>query len=148
VHHAVNDCYVDKNYGGILIVWDRLFGSFEDERDDEPCVYGTRAPLRSWNPLWPTSRSTGHWRTMLADALVGRQVARLVQAPGLAAGRPGAALAEAGVRHRRMRRFDPSTGPATRAASLLLFVLLMAATIGLLWFAHLLAAGQLRWRRR
>ena len=41
VHHAVNDAYVDKNYGGILMVWDRLFGSFREE--DEPCVYGTRS---------------------------------------------------------------------------------------------------------
>ncbi|MDZ4812887.1 MAG: sterol desaturase family protein [Pseudomonadota bacterium] len=51
VHHGVNDQYVDKNYGGILIVWDRLFGTFQDERADDPVVYGTRAPLRSWNPL-------------------------------------------------------------------------------------------------
>jgi len=50
VHHAVNERYLDKNYGGILIVWDRLFGSFREE--DEPCVYGTRSPLRSWDPLW------------------------------------------------------------------------------------------------
>jgi alkylglycerol monooxygenase len=52
VHHAVNDRYLDRNYGGILILWDRLFGTFEPEHVDEPPVYGTRAPLRSWNPLW------------------------------------------------------------------------------------------------
>lgn len=52
VHHAANDRYLDRNYGGLLIVWDRLFGTFAEERDDEPVVYGTRAPLRSWNPLW------------------------------------------------------------------------------------------------
>ncbi len=51
-HHGVNDIYLDKNYGGILILWDRLFGTFTEERDDEPVVYGTRGPLRSWNPLW------------------------------------------------------------------------------------------------
>ncbi|HET8747126.1 MAG TPA: lysoplasmalogenase family protein [Ramlibacter sp.] len=50
VHHAVNERYLDRNYGGILIVWDRLFGSFREE--DERCVYGTRAPLESWDPLW------------------------------------------------------------------------------------------------
>jgi sterol desaturase/sphingolipid hydroxylase (fatty acid hydroxylase superfamily) len=50
VHHAVNDRYLDRNYGGILIVWDRLFGSFEEE--SEKCVYGTRSPLDSWDPLW------------------------------------------------------------------------------------------------
>ena len=52
VHHAVNQRYLDRNYGGILILWDRLFGTFEDEHPSEPCVYGTRAPLRSFNPLW------------------------------------------------------------------------------------------------
>ena len=50
VHHAVNDHYLDRNYGGILIIWDRLFGSFKEE--DEQCVYGTRSPLNSWDPLW------------------------------------------------------------------------------------------------
>ena len=52
VHHAVNDRYLDKNYGGILILWDRLFGSYANEDDGEPCVYGTRSPLNSWDPLW------------------------------------------------------------------------------------------------
>ncbi len=52
VHHAVNQRYLDRNYGGILIIWDRLFNSFEPEDLNEPCVYGTRAPLGSFNPLW------------------------------------------------------------------------------------------------
>ena len=52
VHHAVNDRYLDRNYGGILILWDRLFGTFAEEDPKEPVVFGTRAPLRSWNPLW------------------------------------------------------------------------------------------------
>jgi alkylglycerol monooxygenase len=52
VHHAVNDLYVDRNYGGVLVVWDRIFGSFQEEDDKEKCVYGTRSPLNSWDPLW------------------------------------------------------------------------------------------------
>lgn len=52
VHHAVNDQYLDKNYGGILIIWDRLFGTFKEEDEREPCVYGTRGLLQSWDPLW------------------------------------------------------------------------------------------------
>nr|WP_305119183.1 sterol desaturase family protein [Tahibacter harae] len=52
VHHGVNDRYLDKNYGGILILWDRLFGTYADEDDDEPVIYGTRAPLRRYDPLW------------------------------------------------------------------------------------------------
>ena len=52
VHHGVNERYLDKNYGGILMCWDHLFGTFEEERADEPVRYGTRAPVRSFNPLW------------------------------------------------------------------------------------------------
>ena len=40
MHHARNPRYLDSNYAGILIIWDRLFGTFVPERDDEPCRYG------------------------------------------------------------------------------------------------------------
>jgi sterol desaturase/sphingolipid hydroxylase (fatty acid hydroxylase superfamily) len=65
VHHAVNDIYLDKNYGGILILWDRLFGTFIEEMDEHPVVYGTRSPLRSWNPLWANIEV---YQAILADA--------------------------------------------------------------------------------
>lgn len=71
VHHAVNDRYLDKNFGGVLMLWDHLFGSFQAEDPAEPCVYGTRSPLRSWDPLWANlevyvalwreSRRARHW---------------------------------------------------------------------------------------
>lgn len=51
VHHAQNDCYLDRNYGGVFIIWDRLFGTYQRELPDVPCVYGIRGPIRSWNPL-------------------------------------------------------------------------------------------------
>jgi alkylglycerol monooxygenase len=50
VHHAVQEQYLDRNYGAILIVWDRLFGTFEPEVEQP--LYGTTVPLRSYNPLW------------------------------------------------------------------------------------------------
>jgi sterol desaturase/sphingolipid hydroxylase (fatty acid hydroxylase superfamily) len=52
VHHAQNQCYIDKNYGGMLILWDRLFGTFEEERNDEPVIFGVRKPLANLNPFW------------------------------------------------------------------------------------------------
>jgi sterol desaturase/sphingolipid hydroxylase (fatty acid hydroxylase superfamily) len=52
VHHARNTEYLDKNYGGVFIVWDRLFGTFKDEQLDVPCVYGITTGLKSFNPLW------------------------------------------------------------------------------------------------
>lgn len=51
VHHASNTEYLDCNYGGVLIVFDRLFGTFVDERPDVPIRYGLTTPLRTHNPL-------------------------------------------------------------------------------------------------
>jgi len=52
VHHAQNERYIDKNYGGMLILWDRFFGTFQDELDNDPVVFGVRKPLANWNPFW------------------------------------------------------------------------------------------------
>ena len=51
VHHARNTCYLDRNYGGVFIIWDRLFGTYQRELPSEPCVYGITKPIRSWSPV-------------------------------------------------------------------------------------------------
>jgi sterol desaturase/sphingolipid hydroxylase (fatty acid hydroxylase superfamily) len=56
VHHGRNSKYLDKNYGAVFIVWDRLFGTFTPE-EEEP-VYGIVKPLNSWNVVWA---NTHHW---------------------------------------------------------------------------------------
>jgi sterol desaturase/sphingolipid hydroxylase (fatty acid hydroxylase superfamily) len=71
-HHGVNEQYLDTNYAGVMILWDRLFRSFEPEQ--ERVVYGTTVPLRSYNPVWSNlalfdrirelqrgARSVGDW---------------------------------------------------------------------------------------
>lgn len=50
VHHGVNPQYIDKNHGGVFIIWDRLFGTFAEEKEE--VVYGITTPLESWNPSW------------------------------------------------------------------------------------------------
>jgi alkylglycerol monooxygenase len=50
VHHGVNPKYIDKNHGGTFIIWDRMFGTFQEE-EEEP-VYGITKPVGSWNPVW------------------------------------------------------------------------------------------------
>ncbi len=52
VHHAKNEEYIDANYGGVFIIWDRMFGTYIPERADIEPVYGTVKPLNSWNPIW------------------------------------------------------------------------------------------------
>ena len=51
VHHAINPEYLDKNYSQIFIIWDKLFGTFREERPDLPPVYGITRPVRTWNPI-------------------------------------------------------------------------------------------------
>ncbi len=50
VHHGVNEPYLDRNYAGVLIIWDRLFGSFVSETEEPR--YGIIKPIKSFNPLW------------------------------------------------------------------------------------------------
>jgi len=51
VHHAINAEYMDKNLSQIFIIWDKLFGTFQEELADVPPVYGVKRPIRSWNPI-------------------------------------------------------------------------------------------------
>jgi alkylglycerol monooxygenase len=69
VHHAQNPDYIDKNYGGLLIIWDRLFGTFQKEHREQPAIYGIRVPLASWNPIWANlhifiNMAMDSWRTI------------------------------------------------------------------------------------
>ena len=51
VHHAMNDIYLDKNYGQIFIFWDKLFNTYQEELADVPPVYGVKRPVKTWNPF-------------------------------------------------------------------------------------------------
>jgi sterol desaturase/sphingolipid hydroxylase (fatty acid hydroxylase superfamily) len=64
VHHASNGNYLDKNYGGVLIIWDRIFGTFASET--EKPRYGLTVPVNSYNPI---KIALWEWRQMLGDAL-------------------------------------------------------------------------------
>jgi hypothetical protein len=135
VHHAVNDRYIDRNYGGIFMLWDRLFGTFVEE--DEKCVYGTRAPLESWDPLWANlevyadlarrSWQAERWRDKLAV---------WVMPPGwqpVSAG--GAAWHKPAFDVSRVRRFDPPMNRAVRAFVVANFSVVLVLTTALLWWA-------------
>jgi len=50
VHHGINPKYLDKNYGGIFVLWDRIFGTYQ--REEEPVVFGVTKPLHNFNPVW------------------------------------------------------------------------------------------------
>jgi alkylglycerol monooxygenase len=142
VHHAVNDRYLDKNYGGIWVVWDRLFGSFVEENAHEPPVYGTRAPLRSWNPLWANLEV---WWALAQDSWHasrwGDKLRVWFKPPGW---RPADVAARFPKPPFTLARpvYDPPVQPGRIAAAATLFVLLLGATAAFLWTAHQLAPLQ------
>ena len=70
VHHAINDPYIDRNYGGVFILWDRLFGTYQAELPEHPCAYGVRKALHSWNPFFANAQV--HWQ-LLQDCWHARQ---------------------------------------------------------------------------
>lgn len=134
VHHAVNDRYVDRNYGGILIVWDRLFGSFQEE--DEQCVYGTRKPLQSWDPLWANGEV--YWGLLRNSWHTRRWADKLrvwLKPPGwrpadVAARFPSPAFDLASV-----QRYAPPMSAAVRWFAGAQFVALLVGVALFLWFA-------------
>jgi len=63
VHHGTNPEYIDRNYGGVLIIWDRIFGSFTEERS--PARYGVLHPVKSFNPIFVGFHI---WLDILRDA--------------------------------------------------------------------------------
>jgi sterol desaturase/sphingolipid hydroxylase (fatty acid hydroxylase superfamily) len=136
VHHAVNDNYIDRNYGGIFMAWDRLFGTFVEER--ERCIYGTRAPLNSWDPLWANLE-------VYADlARKSRQYARWSDRVRVWFMPPGwqpagaTAMAASGTSFdlAQVRTYDP---PLSAGARLFAVAHITAAILGsvvLLWYAE------------
>lgn len=66
VHHAKNPIYIDRNYGGTLVIWDRLFGSWQPELANEKCHYGTTQPLDSLSPI---KANLQHWSMLFKDML-------------------------------------------------------------------------------
>jgi len=83
VHHASNVGYLDANYGGVLLIFDRLFGTYVPERDDERPIYGWVNPLRSSNPLVIVFKPWADWWSDL------RSARNLREAMGYTFGPPG-----------------------------------------------------------
>jgi alkylglycerol monooxygenase len=130
VHHAVNPAYLDKNYAATLIVWDRLFGTFAEER--EAPVYGTVKPLRSFNPAWAQVAYLGELWRKAAALPRWRDRLRLwvMPPPWLPAGLPQEPEPE--VRGRP--KHDPPLGAGVRWYVLVQFVPAVVATSVAIWY--------------
>lgn len=100
VHHGRNPEYIDKNHGGTLIIFDRLFGTFEPEK--APVVYGVTKPLASWNPVWA---NFDYYADLLKDSA---RIPRFVDKLRLWVDRPGWLPTELGA-----QQLVPECSPET-----------------------------------
>jgi alkylglycerol monooxygenase len=142
VHHARNPKYLDKNYAGTLIIWDRMFGTFQPE-EEEP-VYGLTKPLNSWNPLWANLHI---WRDLCRDAwLAPRWVDKLriwfMPQGWRPEGLPANPIAPE-VTRQTVIRYDTDVPRGLNAYAFTHFVGTLALAIGLLATARSLSRGEL-----
>ena len=137
VHHAQNDVYVDRNYGGVFILWDRLFGTFQEELDEEPCIYGIPRPAAHLQALGQPAHLRRHGAGRLAHGQLARQV-------------PCCGRVRAGARRMWPERFPrektdledfsqirPADGPMVSAYALLQLLVVMGVGIALLFIPGL-----------
>jgi sterol desaturase/sphingolipid hydroxylase (fatty acid hydroxylase superfamily) len=108
VHHGTNPAYLDRNYGGILIIWDRLFGTFVVET--EAPRYGIVRNVMTFNPLWVAAHE---WLAMARDVLHARSAGAVVTA---LLGPPGALSGETSeaIRARVLPQTQPQTQTGTQ----------------------------------
>ena len=134
VHHGVNDRYLDKNYGGILIVWDRLFGTFVEE--DEAPVYGVRGGLGTFDPIWA---NVSYYATMADMSLRARDWRDKIRAWFKPPGWRPANLRPVGHAPpfdvKAFRPYDPPAGRAASILALLALGVMVGATAAFLAFA-------------
>lgn len=147
VHHARNPKYIDKNHGGTLIVWDRLFGTYTAE-EEEP-VYGITTPLATWNPVWA---NLANWADMLRLARrttrLGDKLRLLVERPGWRPDELGGYVGAPEVDRASYRKFETPV-PGVLAGYALAHFLLALGLSSLLLFKqqelplHVLLSGAL-----
>ncbi|MCZ8343984.1 MAG: sterol desaturase family protein [Leptospira sp.] len=136
VHHAINPKYIDRNHGGIFILWDRMFGTFQVE--EEECVYGTVKPLRSFNPVYANfhyywelfrqSLSAKRWRD---------KVLVFFMRPGWIPGdgkKPSGYLPIPEVNPKSFVKYDPRPNAEVRAYTTAWFVGVLLLSFGFLLF--------------
>lgn len=132
VHHSINEKYLNKNYAAVLIIWDRMFGTFEPE--SEPCIYGTLTPLNSWNPFKALSAVFLEMAGNMARAKSWADKIRfLYKPPGwMPSNRPAAADSNMSS-PMNQAKYDPPVSRGRRIAAAVFFMLAGAVMFMLAW---------------
>jgi alkylglycerol monooxygenase len=136
VHHGADPKYLDRNFGGMFIVWDRLFGTFQIE-EEEP-TYGLVAPLASWNPVWANLKFPVELFVATKGWPLAERLAVCWEGPTATAQRMGKPPVEVAGRE----KYDAPSTPSLRGYVFAQFVLVVAALLALLLAASSMSGGQ------
>lgn len=129
VHHALNRQYIDKNYAGVFILWDKIFGSFQEELDDVDIVYGVSHQLKSWNPIWANLQVYYH---LFLDALAAKswqdKVKVWFQPPGWRPEDVNKSQPRAYVTTKTMKKYDVTLSTPVKGYLLIQYVIFLVLT--------------------
>ena len=138
VHHGRNPEYIDKNHGGTLIIFDRMFGTFEAEK--APVVYGVTVPLETWNPIWANFHYYNSLRKELKNMTWGERLRALVEKPGWRPIRLGGPYQIPEVERKTTTKYHIETPKGISLYVFFQYILVLLGTVG-----FLLAAGKNAW---
>jgi len=137
VHHGINDQYLDTNYAGFLIIWDKLFGSFVPE--DEEVVYGITKPLASFNPFWANLHYFAELAQRSWHLERWRDKVWVWWAPPEWLGKDETPPKRAPQTRAQQVKYDLQASPQAIALSLAIFGIIMAATLVMIIYGKTLS---------
>ena len=127
VHHGRDPKYIDKNHAGVLITWDKLFGTFQKE-EEKPC-YGITRPVKSWNPVWA---NLDHYVFMWSDikkiGSLQNKIKYIFKKPGWYPEELGGYQAAPLVDKNNYEKFETRSFPAVNYYVLFQYILTLAST--------------------
>ncbi len=133
VHHGSNPKYIDKNHAGTLIIWDRLFGTFQKEEDE--VYFGTTKPLASWNPIWA---NVHYWDELIKTARKANgfrdKINVFVKPPGWFPESLGGIKYAPEIDVDHYKKYDPVYGSNVTGYILIQFIIALAGGSALLFF--------------
>lgn len=127
VHHGVNPKYIDRNHGGTLIIFDRMFGTFQEE--EEEVVYGITKQPKSWNPVWVNFE---YWIDLFKETFSVKsntdKVRMMLKGPGWKPAELGGVPPAKDVSYNTFHKYDTDIPGALNYYVLAQFVLVLAGT--------------------
>ena len=130
VHHAVNPKYIDKNHGGVFIIWDRLFGTYKEEEAPDEITYGITTQFKSWNPIWANVHYYKEmWEKGRQMTSMGDKFKMIFAKPGWLPEYLGGFQSPPEVDTNSYSKYDGDTTPLFRAYGAVQFVITLAGTV-------------------